>query len=81
MTSESSERQVHPTAVVCGGAETADAGGSRFQIAVVGAGPVGLTTAACLSHLDHRVIAVDVARVERLRRGESPLFDAGRGRS
>ena len=79
MTPEPSKRQVHPTAATFGPAETADVGAGRFQIAVVGAGYVGLTTAACLSHLGHRVTAVDVdvAKVERMRRGESPLFEAG----
>ncbi|MBM4492222.1 hypothetical protein GS436_00005 [Rhodococcus hoagii] len=38
-----------------------------------GAGYVGLTTAACLSHLGHSVRCVDsdATRVERLRRGWS----------
>jgi UDPglucose 6-dehydrogenase len=48
-------------------------------VAVVGAGYVGLTTAACLSRLGHRVVAADVdaARVQRLRRGESPILEEG----
>jgi UDPglucose 6-dehydrogenase len=47
-------------------------------VAVIGAGYVGLTTAACLAHLGHRVVAVDVdaAKVARLRRGESPVLEA-----
>jgi UDPglucose 6-dehydrogenase len=42
-------------------------------------GYVGLTTAACLSHLGHRVMAVDIdaAKVERMRRGESPILEEG----
>ncbi len=46
---------------------------------MVGAGYVGLTTAACLSHLGHRVVAVDVdaGKVERMRRGESPILEDG----
>jgi UDPglucose 6-dehydrogenase len=49
------------------------------KIAVVGAGYVGLTTAACLSHLGHRVVAVDVdeAKVKRMGRGESPILEEG----
>jgi UDPglucose 6-dehydrogenase len=41
-------------------------------VGVVGAGYVGLTTAACLAHLDHRVRCVDtdVERVAGLCRGE-----------
>jgi UDPglucose 6-dehydrogenase len=48
-------------------------------IAVIGAGYVGLTTAACLAHLGNRVTAVDIDRekVERLRRGESPILEEG----
>src|SRR3974377_120791 len=49
------------------------------NIAVVGAGYVGLTTAACLAHLGNRVTAVDVdeAKGERKRRGESPIREDG----
>jgi UDPglucose 6-dehydrogenase len=54
------------------------------RIAVVGAGYVGLTTAACFSHLGHDVICadVDVARVERLSRaateeGVLPIVEEG----
>lgn len=41
-------------------------------VGVVGAGYVGLTTAACLAHLDHRVRCVDIdaARVAGLCRGQ-----------
>lgn len=46
-------------------------------VGVVGAGYVGLTTAACLTHLDHRVRCVDVdaARVAALTRGEVPIAE------
>jgi UDPglucose 6-dehydrogenase len=49
------------------------------QIGVVGAGYVGLTTAACLAHLGHRVVCADVDedRVARLRRGEIPIVEEG----
>jgi UDPglucose 6-dehydrogenase len=49
------------------------------KIAVVGAGYVGLTTAACLSHLGYRVDAVDIdpERVERMSAGESPILEEG----
>jgi UDPglucose 6-dehydrogenase len=48
-------------------------------VAVIGAGYVGLTTAACLAHLGHQVAAVDVdaAKIARLRRGESPILEEG----
>ena len=49
------------------------------DVAVIGAGYVGLTTAACLAHLGHSVVAgdVDLARVERLNRGEIPIHEDG----
>jgi len=49
------------------------------QIAVIGAGYVGLTTAACFSHLGHDVVCADIdeARVEQLSRGEVPIVEAG----
>jgi UDPglucose 6-dehydrogenase len=79
MTSEPSQRQVGPSPVASAGAELAAVGALRFKIAVVGAGYVGLTTAACLSHLGHRVTAVDVdvAKVERMRRGDPPIVEEG----
>ncbi|HET6952406.1 MAG TPA: UDP-glucose/GDP-mannose dehydrogenase family protein [Acidimicrobiales bacterium] len=49
------------------------------QIAVIGAGYVGLTTAACFSHLGHDVVCADIdeRRVARLGRGEVPIVEAG----
>ncbi|HEX6424817.1 MAG TPA: UDP-glucose/GDP-mannose dehydrogenase family protein [Acidimicrobiales bacterium] len=49
------------------------------QIAVIGAGYVGLTTAACFSSLGHDVICADIDddRVARLQRGEIPIVEAG----
>ncbi len=49
------------------------------RIGVIGVGYVGLTTAACLAHLGYLVKAVDVdeGKVERLRRGESPILEDG----
>jgi UDPglucose 6-dehydrogenase len=50
-----------------------------MQISVVGAGYVGLVTAACFARLgnDVRVLEIDPARVERLRRGELPIHEPG----
>ncbi len=50
-----------------------------MSIAVVGAGYVGLTTAACLSHLGHEVVCADIdaERVARLRKGEVPILEDG----
>ena len=44
------------------------------DIAVIGAGYVGIPTAACFAHLGHRVVCADVdeARVRALSKGEVP---------
>ncbi|MGH9278605.1 MAG: UDP-glucose dehydrogenase family protein [Acidimicrobiales bacterium] len=49
------------------------------RIAVVGAGYVGLTAAACFSHLGHNVLCADIDpdRVEQLSRGDVPILEAG----
>lgn len=49
------------------------------NVAIIGAGYVGLTTAACFAHLGHSVTCADIdeERIERLRRGESPILEAG----
>ena len=50
-------------------------------IAVIGAGYVGLTTAACFAHVGHDVVCADVdeSKVERLCRGELPIHETGLG--
>ena len=50
-----------------------------MHVAIVGAGYVGLVTAACLAHLGHDVVCVDVdaRRVARLRQGHLPLHEPG----
>ena len=50
-----------------------------MHIAIVGAGYVGLVTAACLAHLGHDVVCLDVdpARVARLRAGDLPVHEPG----
>jgi UDPglucose 6-dehydrogenase len=49
------------------------------DILVVGTGYVGITTAACLAHLGHRVVGADISesRVEQLSRGEIPIVEDG----
>ncbi|GAB2810183.1 UDP-glucose dehydrogenase family protein [Lentzea nigeriaca] len=49
------------------------------RIGVVGAGYVGLTTAACFAHLGHRVICADAdaAKIEALNAGEIALHEPG----
>jgi UDPglucose 6-dehydrogenase len=54
---------------------------SRFEIVVVGAGYVGLVTAACFARLGHRVRVVDLddQRVGSLRSGLTPIAEPGLG--
>ena len=49
------------------------------KVAVIGAGYVGLTTAACFAHLGHDVLCADVdaERVARLKKGEVPILELG----
>ena len=49
------------------------------DVAVIGAGCVGLTTAACLAHLGHRVRCsdIDAERVARLAAGELDFVEEG----
>ena len=49
------------------------------RIAVVGAGYVGLTTAACFSHLGHEVVCgdIDAERVARLAEADVPIVEEG----
>jgi UDPglucose 6-dehydrogenase len=49
------------------------------NVAVIGAGYVGLTTAACLAHLGHSVCCgeSDPEKVERLSRGEPTIVEDG----
>lgn len=52
---------------------------SQMQVAVVGAGYVGLVTGVCLASLGHRVACVDVVneRVETIKRGQVPFYEPG----
>lgn len=49
------------------------------RVAVIGTGYVGLTTGACLAHLGHEVVCLDVVpeKIERLERGEIPIVEDG----
>jgi len=49
------------------------------QITVIGAGYVGLVSAACFAEFGHKVTCVDVdeARVARLKNAEIPIFEPG----
>lgn len=50
-----------------------------MQITVIGAGYVGLVSAACFAEFGHKVVCVDrdEARVARLRQAEIPIFEPG----
>jgi UDPglucose 6-dehydrogenase len=52
---------------------------TALRAGVVGAGYVGLTTAACLAHLGHDVACADVdaEKVRRLSKGEIPILEDG----
>lgn len=49
------------------------------KIALLGAGYVGITSAACFVHLEHQVIVSDIneIRIAQLERGECPIVEAG----
>ena len=48
------------------------------RVGVIGAGYVGLTTAACLAHLGHEVVCadVDVEKLARLSRADLPIMES-----
>lgn len=50
-----------------------------MKITVIGAGYVGLTSAVTLAYLGHQVTCMDtdMAKVERLLRGEAPFYEPG----
>jgi UDPglucose 6-dehydrogenase len=50
-----------------------------MRVLVVGSGYVGLVAAACFAEAGHHVLGVDVdeAKVAKLRRGESPIYEPG----
>lgn len=50
-----------------------------MQLAIIGAGYVGLVTSACLAHLGHTVTCLDIdtTRVERLESGDLPVHEPG----
>jgi UDPglucose 6-dehydrogenase len=49
------------------------------NVAVIGAGYVGIPTAACLAHFGHQVVCadVDVERVRLLGQGDVPILEEG----
>src|ERR1700751_1618505 len=53
--------------------------GQILRISVIGTGYLGLTHAVCMADLGHQVLAidVDVEKVEKAARGETPFFEPG----
>lgn len=52
---------------------------NRFEIAIVGAGYVGLTTGVCMAEMGHRVriFDIDELKVASLSNGRVPFYEAG----
>ncbi|MFC6487224.1 UDP-glucose dehydrogenase family protein [Nitratireductor sp. GCM10026969] len=50
-----------------------------MRLVMIGSGYVGLVTGACLADFGHTVTCVDkdAARIDRLRRGEMPIYEPG----
>ena len=50
-----------------------------MNIAIVGAGYVGLVSGVCFAQIGHKVICVDVdeEKIKKLRRGEVPIYEPG----
>lgn len=50
-----------------------------MRVTVIGTGYVGTVTGVCLAYLGHRVTCVDTdeTKIERLRRGEIPIYEPG----
>ncbi len=50
-----------------------------MRVAIVGTGYVGLVSGACFAHFGHDVICIDkdASKIERLERGEIPIFEPG----
>ena len=50
-----------------------------MRIAMIGAGYVGLVSAACFAEFGHDVVCVDkdAGKIQALKRGEMPIFEPG----
>ena len=50
-----------------------------MRVAMIGTGYVGLVSGACFSNFGHHVVCVDkdVSKIDRLKRGEIPIYEPG----
>lgn len=50
-----------------------------MRIAMIGTGYVGLVSGVCFSDFGHEIVCVDkdVSKIERLERGEVPIYEPG----
>jgi len=50
-----------------------------MKVTIYGSGYVGLVTGACLAQVGNEVLCVDIDpdKIERLQRGESPIYEPG----
>ena len=50
-----------------------------MRVAMIGAGYVGLVSGACFADFGHEVTCIDkdASKIERLERGEMPIFEPG----
>ncbi len=50
-----------------------------MKITTIGSGYVGLVTAACMAHIGHEVVGVDIdeAKIEELKAGRVPIYEPG----